>query len=231
MYSNNSLLVTNNFFIKKKYPILQTQEEIINYLNTYTHCRLDFILHLLKYSKELCISIMPFILSKCSKNSYVSILNELDNVSRETLFFCIKNSYPDNIFEIIRLIYNPDNQIIEYAFHNANSDNIKKIIILLSDNLDISLIKLGMLKMKDRHRTETILTLNNIPELLDYFIEISDILYIETLVNNKIIFSYKNLLFVVTKPPSAEVIVLTGCKEKVEISECLQHPIDKYLLL
>ena len=31
--------------------------------------------------------------------------------------------------------------------------------------------------------------------------------------------------FVVTTPPSPVVILFRGCKEKVEISECLQDPI------
>jgi hypothetical protein len=36
---------------------------------------------------------------------------------------------------------------------------------------------------------------------------------------------------VVISPPSPEVIVLTGCKEKAEISENLQEPIGKNLSL
>ena len=34
-------------------------------------------------------------------------------------------------------------------------------------------------------------------------------------------------LLVVTTPPSPDVMVFTGCNEKVEISECLHDPIFK----
>ena len=39
------------------------------------------------------------------------------------------------------------------------------------------------------------------------------------------------LLFVVTKPPSPEVIDFSGCNEKVEISACLHDPMLNDLLL
>jgi hypothetical protein len=39
------------------------------------------------------------------------------------------------------------------------------------------------------------------------------------------------VFFVVITPPSPEVIVFNGCKEKVEISACLQEPILNNLLL